>query len=43
MGDRLFKAMVVTETSEKTFTKEIKDKAIVATSVSLSLTHAYLD
>ncbi|MBW1848035.1 MAG: YhdH/YhfP family quinone oxidoreductase [Deltaproteobacteria bacterium] len=28
MEDRSFKAMVVTETSEKTFTKEIKDKAI---------------
>jgi len=28
MGDQSFKAMVITETSEKTFTKEIKDKAI---------------
>lgn len=28
MEDRSFKAMVVTETSEKTFTKEIKNKAI---------------
>lgn len=28
MGDQLFKAMVVTETSGKTFTREIKDKAI---------------
>jgi acrylyl-CoA reductase (NADPH) len=28
MGDRSFKAIVVTETSEKTFTREIKDKAV---------------
>lgn len=28
MGDQAFKAMVVTETSEKTFTREIKEKSI---------------